>query len=128
MIGPEIQKAVFDALMAFPAIADGRVYDRVPENPQFPYVAIGDEQTIDDGNACDDGWEVYPDIHVWSRAVGHVEAKQLMAAVVPRIKAIGAVPGFDVVSVSFEGTRIFTDADGLTIHGVVTPKFIVTPA
>jgi hypothetical protein len=128
MIGPEVQIAVYQALMTDPPVAGGRVYDRVPAKPDFPYVSIGDEQTIDDGNSCDDGWEVYPDIHVWSRQVGHVEAKQLMAAIVPRLKAITSVDGHTVISVSFEGTRVFTDPDGLTTHGVVTPKFIITPA
>lgn len=128
MIGPEVQKAIFEALTADPPIAGGRVFDRVQEQPTFPYVSIGDEQTIDDSNTCDDGWEVFPDVHVWSRAVGRVEAKQFIAEIVPRITAIAAIDGHCLLSVNLETSRIFTDPDGLTTHGVATFKLIITPA
>lgn len=128
MIGPEVQKAIVDALMVDPPVAGGRIYDRVPEAPVFPYVSIGDEQVIDDGNSCDDGWEVYPDVHVWSRAVGRVEAKQLIAAIVPRLIALTAIDDHALVSVNLETSRIFSDPDGLTAHGVATFKLIINPA
>ena len=128
MIGAEIQKAIYDALIASPAIAGGRVYDRVPENPTFPYIGIGDEQSIDDGNACDDGWEVSSDVHVWSRAVGFPETKGLVSAIVPRLAAISAVPGFTLIAAGVENTRVFRDPDGLTSHGVISVRFVITPA
>jgi hypothetical protein len=128
MIGPEVQKAVFDALMQAPALAAGRVFDRVPELPDFPYVSFGSEQVLDDGNTCDDGWEVFSDIHVWSRAVGYVEAKQLVADVVDRINTISAIGGHALISVVVEDTRMLRDPDGLTSHGIVAAKFIITPA
>jgi hypothetical protein len=128
MIGTEVQKALYDALTAAPAIAGGQVFDRVPARVKLPYVTIGDEQRIDDSNGCDDGWEVFPDVHIWSDAVGRGEAKTLLAAVEARIKAIAAVDGFNLVSVNIDSARVFMDPDGLTAHGVITPKFIITPA
>src|SRR5690606_34227972 len=77
MIGPELQKAIYDALKTVPAVAGGRVYDSVPSNAEFPYVTIGGEQTVDDGNSCEDGWEVFTDVHVWSRKPGFPECKEI---------------------------------------------------
>jgi hypothetical protein len=128
MIGPEVQKAIVDALKLPVAIAGGRIHDRVPENPEFPYLSIGSEQVLDDGNTCDDGWEVFSDIHVWSRAVGYVEAKQIMASAVDRIKAISTITGHTLIAVEVEDTRMLRDPDGLTSHGIVSAKFIITPA
>lgn len=128
MIGLEVQKAIVDALNAETAIAGGRIYDRVPENPDFPYVSIGSEQVIDDGNSCDDGWEVYSDVHVWARGVGFVEAKQVMAQAVDRIKTITAIPGFTLIALEVEDVRTLRDPDGLTSHAVISVKFIINPA
>jgi hypothetical protein len=128
MIGPEVQGAIVAALSVAPAIAGGRIHDRVPESPVFPYVSIGAEQAIDDSNSCGDGWEVFSDVHVWSRAVGYVEAKRLVAQAVDRIKTITAISGFTLVAIEVEDTRVFRDPDGLTSHGVVSTKFIITQA
>ena len=128
MIGPEVQKAVFDALTATPAIAGGNVFDRVPPDAPFPRVTIGDEQVVDAGNSCSDGWEVFCDIHVWSRAVGRVECKELMAEAAERLSAIETITGFDLVLSDLDGTRMFIEPDGLTSHGVITIRFVIDPA
>lgn len=128
MIGTQIQKAIHDALKAAPSVAGGRVYDHVPEGAAFPYVEIGDEQILDDGNTCDDGWEVFADVHVWSRSVGYPETKGLIAAIVPRLVRITAITGFTVIAVEVENTRVFRDPDGSTSHGVISVRFVITPA
>lgn len=128
MIGPEVQGALVAALKAAPAIAGGRIHDNVPESPVFPYLSIGSEQVIDDGNSCGDGWEVFSDVHVWSRAVGYVEAKQIMATAVDKIMAITTIGGFSLIAVGVEDTRVFRDPDGLTSHGVISVRFIINPA
>lgn len=128
MIGPEVQGALVAALKAAPAIAGGRIYDLVPPGAEFPYVSIGSEQIINDDNSCGDGWEVYSDVHVWSRAVGSVEAKQIMADAVERINAITAIAGFALISVDVDDTRMFRDPDGITSHGVISARFIIDPA
>lgn len=128
MIGAQIQKAIHDALKAAPAVAGGRVFDRVPKGAVFPYVEIGSEQIIDDGNTCDDGWEVFADVHVWSRTVGFPEVKGLIAQIVPRLVGITGIPDFRVIAVEVENTRVFRDPDGLTSHGVISIRFVITPA
>ncbi|MBA3576185.1 MAG: DUF3168 domain-containing protein [Sphingomonas sp.] len=130
MIGSQLQTAIFAALTAATALAGGRVYDRVPPDPVFPYITIGDDQVIDHGNSCDDGWEVFADIHLWSRPVtgSKVEAKDLAAAVVGRLKALLTVSGFTVIIAALETSRTFRDPDGKTEHAVLTFRYVLQPA
>lgn len=64
MIGSALQKAIFAALNAAPALAGGRIYDRVAAPSAFPYIKIGAANILDDGNSCDDGWDASYTIHV----------------------------------------------------------------
>lgn len=132
MIGGALQKAIYAALTAAPAICDGRVYDNPPETKKrrYPYVTIGDEQALDDGTSCGDGWEVFSDIHVWSRpaAKSKLEVKEIAADLVDRLTADSfAVPGFAVTS-QMQTVRSMRDADGITEHAVATIRHLVAPA
>lgn len=129
MIGAALQKAVYAALNAEPAVAGGRIYDGVPRAVQFPYVTIGDEQVIEDGNACGDGWEVFVDVHVWSRPAleSKVEVKELAGAVAARLNTEIPVEGFATVLGKLQTIRIFLDPDGKTQHAVVTARYLLDP-
>lgn len=128
MISTEVQQAIYDALTATPAVAGGRVYDTVPDNAIFPYVSIGQEQVVGDGNACGDGWEVHADVHVWSRKPGFPEAKGIAAAAVERVTAIASLSGVRVVQVEFQDQRALRDPDGLTSHVVISFRFLIDQA
>jgi hypothetical protein len=125
----EIQKAIYQALSAAPALAGGNVFDSVPDgNGAFPRVTIGEEQVLDDGNSCGDGWEVITTVHVWSKEPGYAQAKPLAASVAARILAIGSVTGARLVSVELESQRAMRDPDGLTSHVVSSFRFILDEA
>lgn len=128
MIGTQVQKAIHDALKAAPTVAGGRVYDRVPEDAAYPYVSIGEDQIVGDGNACGDGWEVFADVHVWSRKPGFPEAKGIAAAVVGKVAAITAISGFSLLHVELQDQRALRDPDGLTSHIVCSFRFIIDQA
>ena len=125
MIGTEIQKAIYDALAAPPAVAGGLIYDAVPEGAGFPRVTIGQEQVLGDGNSCGHGWEVFSDVHIWSRETGFPEAKILASEVVKRILGIDELAGHSLVSVDFRDQRVLRDPDGLTSHVVCSFLFTV---
>ncbi len=129
MIGSELQAAIYAALTAA-NVAGGRVYDRVPESAAFPYVTIGDEQVLDAGNTCADGWDVYSDVHVWSRpdAGSKGEVKAIMSAAVRAVRAIEALPGFVVQSIELHSSVVARDPDGITEHGALTFRTLVDPA
>lgn len=131
---PDFQKAVVTVLNASAGLAAAmggtvRAYDSVPPSPTFPYLHISDSQIIDDGNMCDDDlFELIADIHVWSRATGYVEAKKIMGQVRDAMKVIFAVPNFEIKTAKYEDARCFTDADGLSTHGVVTFRYLISTA
>lgn len=129
MIGPELQKAIHDALVSG-AVAAGRIYDNPPVGAAFPYVTIGDEQVIDDSNQCGEGWEIYPDIHAWSRPVAgsKAEVKALAASIVKAVTGITSVSGHALVALHHETTRYLRDPDGKTEHAVITFRAVLDPA
>jgi hypothetical protein len=129
MIGSQLQKAIFAALTDADVCGD-RVYDRVPKGAVFPYVTIGDEQVIDDGNTCADAWEIFPDVHVWSRpgTGSKVELKDTVAAVVAAVRGIAAVTDYTVILAELSTSRTLRDPDGITEHAVLTFRFLLEPA
>lgn len=129
MIGSQLQAAIYTVLTGA-SVAGGRIYDRVPEGPTYPYVTIGDDQTINAGNVCEDGWTVYADVHVWSRPANESkgEVKGLVATIVPLLATELTVTGHLVVLGELETVRTFRDPDGLTEHSVITIRYEVEPA
>lgn len=126
-----LQGAIRSALAgdsALAALIEDRVFDKVPVDTagkitaRFPYITIFDMQVLDDGADCIDGEEVFIDIHVWSRGVGTVEAKQIAAAVKRVLDGadLDLGNGAALVDIRFQDARFLRDPDGLTTHSVVT--------
>jgi hypothetical protein len=128
----ELQAALVAALKAsgaLPSVVGGRVYDAVPASAVFPYVSLGDMQVIPDKSSCIDGVEIYPQIDVWSRAVGYPEVKTITKAVLAALDDQPlVVAGFNVVVFEVQGVQYLRDPDGLTRHAAVTLHGILTPA
>lgn len=130
MIGDQLQKAIFAALTAAPALVDGRVFDTVPADTPAPYIKIGEAQVLDDGTDCADGWEVFTDIDIWSEPEtgSKLEVMSIGADVVPRLLAITAIDGFTVVISAIENARYLDDPDGVSKHGIITVRHVLEPA
>lgn len=144
-----LQRAIFDALRsdarliawfassarATPATAP-RVYDRVPADPTtgrcsaaFPFlhIAAGDDQVLDDSAQCEDSAECFSPVHIWSRAVGSIEAKELAAHVIRILDAEIPITGHSVISHRISDARGVDSGDALTTHRVVTPAYVTSP-
>jgi hypothetical protein len=102
-----------------------RVFDRVPKDPTFPYVTIGKDELVPIGDECHDLAEVFAHVHVWSRAPGAVEAKQIAALVAAILDVDLAVTGHTVRQRDVRSTRVMSDPDGLTTHAIVTVRYIL---
>lgn len=135
MIDPSLplQKAVFDALTAAldPAIG---VHDAVPLDPNgrisasFPFVQIGEDHVLSEADQCHDAASAFATVHVYSRAVGKVEAKRIMATVCAVLDVKLTLEGFQVITHQVDdGPRHMTDLDGLTSHSVVTFRYRLGP-
>lgn len=120
-----IQKAIVAALKEAPAVAGGRVYDRVPDVATFPYVSVGEGESIGDDNECWDASEVTATVHVWSRAVGFPEAKQIAATVRERLTQEFTITGFQVTVAEHVISRFLRDPDGLTSHVAMEFRYLV---
>lgn len=145
----DVQRAIFEALRGdaqliawFAASAREkpaqapRVFDRIPADPNtgrwsvtFPFLHIGagDDQVIDDSVQCEDSAECFAPVHIWSRAVGSIEAKELAAHVVRILDAEIDIAGHRVVSHRISEARGVSSGDALTTHRVVTPAYVTTP-
>lgn len=119
-----VQKAVVAALRAnaaVSAIVGARVFDQPPQGAEFPYVELGDIQTI--GRPTDRllPSEVYVTLHTWSRAVGKVETRRVMGAIRDALdEAALALEGHALDVLQYETGHATDDPDGLTKHGVMT--------
>jgi hypothetical protein len=122
----ELQKLIYDTLRAKPEIMGlvGGVYDRVPTEPfgaKTAYVSFGPSDVVDDGADCIRSGIHTFQIDVWSKAVGQVEAKQIVDLMHRALHD----RDFDLAENALVSTRVglrrvFLDADGLTTHGVVS--------
>jgi hypothetical protein len=123
-----VQSAYVARLRSQVAAVAGRVYDRAPHDVVFPYLQIGDMQTIEDGADCIDGTEVFVTLHAWSRDIGRVQARQLAAAC--RLALHEWLPdlgagGFRCVEHMHRDTRSLQDPDGKTAHAVMTFRLLI---
>jgi len=120
----ELQGQIVTLLKASPeitALIGGRVYDRVPENPTFPYVSFGPSDEISDDADCIDGFEVTMQLDVWSRAVGFPECRRIVDAVRRALLEEGITMADNALVTFYHRiSRVFRDQDGLTSHGAMT--------
>jgi hypothetical protein len=121
--------AAVAALKAEPSLAaiiSDRVFDRPPQRVIFPYIQIGNIQVIADDAECIDGFEVYIDVHGWSRTYGTPETRRICSAVHTALhEAAMSITPFSLVEIRHESTRVLDDPDGETSHGIVTFRALV---
>ncbi len=109
------------------AIIGSRVYDHVPVDNNgnvaaatFPYVTIGESQTLVDDATCITGEQVFLTLHAWSREKARPEARQIAGEVKAALHRYEAtLPTWRLVSLNYRNTRVFRDPDGITSHAVI---------
>lgn len=124
----DMQEAFFTALSTdseLTALMGGaaRVYDRIPEGAVFPYIQIADDQTVDNSNSCGSGSIVYSRVHVWSRAVGRVEAKQIGARIRAVLNAKLILDDHVVTTHEFITADYLSTENAQETHGVIQFKY-----
>lgn len=110
-----------------------RVYDRVPENPVYPYLRVGPGQSVGDDNPCFNSTEVNASVDVFSTKPGFPECKRIAAHVRRVMKqeftlndeGSPPAPAFLLVEAEFVTTRYLDSPDGLTSHAVVEFRYLV---
>lgn len=111
--------AIYAALIAAPPLGAG-IYDAVPQDAAYPHVEIGGGQALDWSAQLLRGEETTVEIHVWSRYRGYAEARTLLGKIKDRLhEASLSLTGATFIDCRFVDLDLFTDADGLTRHGVI---------
>lgn len=118
----DLQRAVYQALTT--ALVDVPVYDSVPQHEtstdlDFPFVTIGEDNLLEWDTDLKNGYEATLTVHVWSRARGRLELKDIQSAIYGALhRADFAVGDYGVLGFTFINANSFLDPDGLTRHGV----------
>ncbi len=117
------------------------IFDTVPTDPPWPYLRVGQtDQTIEQKIGCGKGWEVFVDLHIFSRPEpaaplkGMVEAKRILSLVedvvvgendqIPPLDLDGT--GYQLIDWSAQSSRCWREQDGISIHGLLTCRYLVT--
>ena len=122
----ELQKLLYDTLRASTAIMSlaGGVYDRVPADPykdKTAYISFGPADVVDDGADCSVSGTHSFQLDVWSKAVGQVEAKNIVDLIYRTLhEAELTLTTNALAEIRVDFRRVFTDSDGLTTHGVAS--------
>lgn len=98
-----------------------------PPDDVYPFIELADSQVIpndaSNGSVSDTGVDEFIDIHVWSRYRGQKEVKEIMSAIYDALHHNSlSIPGRSSAFCWFDNSRIRTDPDGLTRHGIQTFK------
>ncbi|MFZ5610177.1 MAG: DUF3168 domain-containing protein [Pseudomonadota bacterium] len=117
-----LQQAVYGRLtgdMALMARLNG-VYDHVSPEAAYPYATLGPATVRDWSSKSFSGEEHRFDVHLWSAAPGHGEAKELMALAYDALhEAALTLPGHALVSLRFEFGQILREAAGPLHHAIM---------
>ena len=127
----ELQKAIFDALVADAAVGalvGDRIFDNGPAGATFPYVSFGPTQEIEDDEECIDCEEHIVQIDIWDRSQGRlVNAKRINAAIKAALHdaELSLPDPYALAFIRVRETRAFLDQDGITAHGIVSVAAMV---
>lgn len=135
LLDNEIQQAIFLRLSGdagLNAIVKG-IYDAVPQPADssseidFPFITIGDLNSLDWATDTSAGTESFQDIHVFSRYRGTKEIKEVQQIIYNLLNRFDlAVSGGNTVLCDFDRTdKPRLDPDGKTRHGVIGFRLIV---
>lgn len=116
------QKALLDQLKAYAplaALVGTRIYDYVPQKPDFPFVNIGEDDLAQFDTTTNNGAKIAATIHTWSSIRGYKECKGIQAEIRSALHdASLTAAGFVFEYCLWESSQSFIDADGVTRHGV----------
>jgi hypothetical protein len=126
-----IQKVVYQALLqnqSLLALITG-VFDAVEQGTAYPYVTIGEDVHNEWDTDTTLGSDATITIHTWSQAKGRKEVKQIQGEIYNALhRADLCHDGYKIVTVEWQGSQSFLDADGETRHGVQTFRVVIDKA
>ena len=130
--GWELQKTIYAALTgaSLTGAAGGAitgVFDDVPEDTAYPYVVVGEDTAINVSAKTLDIHEHTITIHTWSQYRGRKEIKVIMEQIYDTLNdASLSVSGGQLVNLKHEFETTLVEGDGITRHGVMRFRAVVS--
>lgn len=126
----DLQKLIFEMLTndeAITALIDGRVFDCVSGEQEFPNITFGSSDQVADDAECISGVTETLQLDCWSRSQsGFKELKNITHAVKKCLhRSEAQLETHALVEMRVTAIRHFRDPDGQTSHGVVTIKSMI---
>jgi hypothetical protein len=125
----ETQKVIYDLLstdatlqtLIGGTVGDTRIYDRVPNEKDPPFVTIGDISYSDRGNHTWEGLTAEVTINVWYREpnAGRKQVQNIQKRIDELLhKSEPCIEGWNIVSFRRSTINILLDPDNITFHGI----------
>ena len=128
----ELQKSVFTVLNSA-NITDAAgsaitgVFDDVPEGTAYPYIVVGEESSNNVSTKSLDMHEHTLTIHTWSQYRGLKDIKVIMKQIYDNLNDVSlSVSGGQAVNMKQEFLTTLVDADGITRHGIMRFRAVVS--
>jgi len=119
----QLQKAIVQTLKAdadVVALIGGRIYDRVPEGAEFPYISFGAIESRSFMADCLDLAEITVQLDCWSRKAGFGELREIAEAVRQALHDKDlTLERHAMVTITHERTHELYDPDGTTTHAAL---------
>ena len=107
-------------------VGNNKIFDNVPQDTSYPYVAIGDITAINRGTKTLDGNEYVLDIDVWSTYRGKKEISDALERIYELLHdTTYSVSGANMVVSQVRNTITLVENNGITRHGVLSLSVIV---
>lgn len=123
-----LQQAIFAALSsnaAVKALVGNRIFDGVPETAALPYIVLGEASET---AAADAAISHTLSLHIWSRAGGTREVKQIAAAMRSCLDGAAlALPGYALIDLRFASADYSRQSDGKTFRAVLRFTALTEP-
>jgi hypothetical protein len=124
----ELRKSVLEAMRTNTELlaTNAAIYDIAPRGTAHPYIDLEPEVVNDDGADCIESFEIYLNVHCWTR-VGHpINVRRLCAGVRTALHE-QELPIVDhaLVSLQHEQTRYLIDPDETVEHSLVSFRALV---
>lgn len=114
------QAAIRAALVAAAPVPAGNILDRNSRPEITPLINVGDGYTVDASAQCISAWEVYADVHVWTKEPGLAQCKTIAGAVQRALRGLDVERDGYSLSIMAQDARFFRDPDGEHAHAVVS--------
>ena len=119
------QAAIRAALVDAAPVPAGNILDRNTRPEITPLINIGDGYTVDASAQCINAWEVYSDVHCWTKEAGLAQVKAIAGAVQRALRGLDVERDGYALSIMAQDCRFFRDPDGEHAHAVVSVSLAV---